>query len=199
MKNIEKLFLTTKINDKIVDNSTLMDEKTKMASKNLSEYIRNFLEKEPNMSSYEMISLRNGLLTYWNESINPDTESFWAELKNNGIDYERKEPLKFALKQNRFRRVDQGIDARKYWNELKVRKEVIERFTKDEIKQIEKIIFEDENQRFEILRDCFKKNKIPKTKYLKFGECVEYMNKCGLWNKYFNRDEVKQLHNIWNN
>jgi hypothetical protein len=113
--NIEKLILVTKINDKVVDGSTIMDEKTKEAFKNLSKYTRDLLEKEPEMNSYGLNSLKSGLLIYWNESINPDTESFWTELKNNGIDYERKEPLKFALEKNQFRRVDEGMDARKYW------------------------------------------------------------------------------------
>ena len=76
--NIEKLILTTKINDKVVDSSTIMDEKTKEAFKNISKYTRDFLEKEPKMNSYRLNSLKSGLLTYWNESINPDTENFWT-------------------------------------------------------------------------------------------------------------------------
>jgi hypothetical protein len=40
--NIEKLILVTKINDKVIDGSTIMDEKTKEAFKNLSKYTRDF-------------------------------------------------------------------------------------------------------------------------------------------------------------
>ncbi len=143
--NIEKLILTTIINDKVVDNSAILDEKTKEAFKNLSKYTRDLLEKEPKMNSYGLNSLKNGLLTYWNESINPDTERFWSELKDGGIDYERKEPLKFALEKNQFRRVDQGMDARKHWSELKKRKEITDRYSKIEIEKIETIIANDEN------------------------------------------------------
>lgn len=199
LKNIDKLIWTTKINDKVVDRSTIMDEKTKEASKNLSKYTRDFLEKEPKINSYGLNSLKSGLLTYWNESINPDTESFWTELKDNGIDYERKEPLKFALEKNQFRRVDQGMDARKHWSELKKRKEIIDRYSKTEIEKIETIIAEDENRRLEILKKCLRKNKIPQSQYLKFGESMAYMNNCGLWNKYFNKEEVEQLYDIWKN
>ena len=197
--NIDKLILTTKINDKVVDRSTIMDEKTKEAFKNLSKYTRDLLEKEPKMNSYGLNSLKSGLLTYWNESINPDTESFWTELKDNGIDYERKEPLKFALEKNQFRRVDQGLDARKHWSELKKRKEIIDRYSKAEIEKIETIIAEDENRRLEILKKCLRKNEIPQSQYLKFGECMAYMNNCGLWNKYFKKEEVEQLYDIWKN
>jgi hypothetical protein len=197
--NIDKLILTTKINDKVVDGSTIMDEKTKEAFKNLSKYTRDLLEKEPKMNSYGLNSLKSGLLTYWNESINPDTESFWTELKVNGIDYERKEPLKFALEKNQFRRVDQGMDARKHWTELKNRKEITDKYSQTEIEKIETIIAEDENRRLEILKKCLRKNEIPQTQYLKFGECMAYMNNCGLWDKYFKNEEVQQLYDIWTN
>lgn len=64
--NLDKLILTTKINDKVVDSSTIMDEKTKEAFKNLSKFARDLLEKEPKMNSYGLNSLKVGLLTYWN-------------------------------------------------------------------------------------------------------------------------------------
>jgi hypothetical protein len=191
--------LTTLICDKVVDRSILMDEKTKEAFTNLSKYTRDLLEKDPKMNSYGLNSLKNGLLTYWNESINPDTESFWTELKDNGIDYERKEPLKFALEKNQFRRVDQGMDARKYWSDLKQRKEITDKYSSTEIEKIERIIEEDEIRRLDILKKCLRKNGIPQTQYLKFGECMAYMNNCGLWNKHFNKEEVEQLYEIWTN
>ena len=197
--NIEKLILVTKINDKVVECSTNMDEKTKEAFRNLSKFTRDILEKEPKMNSYGLNSLKSGLLTYWNESINPDTEFFWTELKVNGIDYERKEPLKYALEKNQFRRVEQGMDAKMHWGELKKRKEITDKYSKAEIEKIETIIAEDENRRLEILKKCLRKNEIPQTQSLKFGECMAYMNKCGLWDKYFNKDEVQQLYNIWTN
>lgn len=197
--NVEKLILATKINDNVVDSSTILDEKTKKAFKNLSKYTRDYLKREPKMNSYGLNSLKSGLLTYWNESITPDTEKFWTEIKANGIDYERIEPLRFALNKNRFRRVEQGIDARKYWNFLKTTNEVQDNFSKTEIERIDSIISADENARLEILKKCLRKKEIPQTQYLKFGECMAYINNCGLWDKYFNKEEVQQLYDIWTN
>ena len=197
--NTEKLALTTKINDKIIGSSVIMDDNTKEAFLNLSKYTRDFLEKEPKMNSYGLNSLKNGLLTYWNESINPDTEKFWAELKAQNIDYVRKQPLRFALEKNRFRRVDQGMDARKHWAELKKLKEIKDNYTTSEIEQIENIISEDEKQRLGILKKCLIKKEIPQSQYLKFGECWAYMSNCELWDRYFNKDEVEELLNIWKN
>ncbi len=197
--NTEKLILTTKINDKIVESSNIMDNNTKVAFLNLSKFTRDLLEKEPKMNSYGLNSLKNGLLTYWNESINPDTEFFWAELKAQNICYERKEPLKFALQKNRFRRVDQGMDARKHWTELKKNKEITANYKMSEIEHIEKIISEDEKRRLEILKKCLIKKEIPQSQYLKFGECWAYMSNCELWEKYFAKEEVEELLNIWKN
>lgn len=197
--NIEKLILVTKINDKVVDASTNMDEKTKEAFKNLSKYTRELLEKEPKMNSYGLNSLKSGLLTYWNESINPDTEKFWTELKTNGIDYERKESLRYVLDKKRFKQVEQGIDARNHWTELKKMKEIQQRFAKTEIEEIEDIISKDEKQRIEILKKCLRKKEIPQTQYLKFGECMAYANNCRLWNNYFSHTEVDELYDIWKN
>lgn len=199
LEKLEKLILTTKINDKVVDNSTIMDEKTKEAFKSLSKYTRDLLETETKMNSYELNSLKGRLLTYWNESINPDTEIFWKELKTNGIDYERKEPLRFALEKKRFRQVEQGIDARNHWTELKKLKEIQQRFIKTEIEEIDDIILKDEKQRIEVLKKCLRKKEIPQTQYLKFGECMAYANNCRLWNNYFSQTEVDELYDIWKN
>lgn len=196
--NIEKLILTTKINDKVVDSSTILDEKSKEAFKNLSKYTRDYLEREPKMNSYRLNSLKNELLTYWNESITPDTEKFWTEIKANEVDYQRKEPLRFALDKNRFKQVEQGIDARKHWAILKTTKEIVDNFTRTEIEQIDNIILIDEKARLEILKKCLKKKEIPQTQYLKFGECMAYINNCGLWDTYFTQTEVTELHDIWN-
>ena len=199
LKTIEQLALTADINYKVVNGSTLFDENTKLAFKNLPKYTKDFLKKEPKLTLYGLNSLKTSLLTYWNESINPDTERFWAELKVNGINYKRKEPLKFALDKKRFRQVEQGIDARKYWTELKKLKEVQQRFSKTEIEEIQDIILKDEKQRMEILKKCLRNNKIPQTQYLKFGECMAYANNCGLWDEYFTKPAVEELYDIWKN
>lgn len=199
MEKIEALILITKINERVVDSSTIIDDKTKEVFKNFSKYYRDFLEQGLKLNSYELNSLKNGLLYYWNESINPDTEKFWLELKNNGIDYERKEPLRFALDKNRFRNVDHGIEARKHWTKLKKLKEVKQRFTTTEIEQLNNIIAEDEKLKLEILKKCLRKKQIAQTQYLKFGESMAYMINCGLWDKYFNKEEVEELFDLEKN
>jgi hypothetical protein len=195
----EKLILTTEIHDKVVESSTAFDEQTKQVFKNFSKWTRDVLESNSKTNFYQLKSLTNDLLTYWNESINPDTEKFWLELRKHAIDFERKEPLRFALEKNRFRRVDQGIDARKYWKQLKQLRSIKVSFTEEEIKRIEKIIEEDEQRRLKILEKCLRKKEIPRTQYLKFGECMAYFANCQLFANYFTPAEVEALYGIWKN
>jgi len=81
LEKIRKLILATKINDEVVDGSAILDNKAKEAIKQMSKYTRAFFKQEQKVNEYVINSLKNNLLTYWNESINPDTEKFWNEIK----------------------------------------------------------------------------------------------------------------------
>lgn len=195
----DQLLRTTEIHDKFVDASTAFDDKTKQAIKHMSKYIRDFLTANPKANAYQLRTLTNELLTYWNESINSDTEKFWTELQTNDIDIERKEPLKFALTKKRFRTVEQGIDARNNWADLKKLNSITDKFSKTDIEQIDSIIADDEQNRLDILKKCLRKKAIPPTQYLKFGECMAYFANCRLFDKYFTTGQVEELYDIWKN
>jgi len=195
----DQLLRTTEIHDKFVNASTEFDDNTKQGFKYFSKYIRDFLTANPKANAYQLRILTNELLTYWNESINRDTEYFWAELQANNIDIERKEPLKFALAKKRFRTVEQGIDARNNWTDLKGLKSITDKFSKTDIQQIDSIIADDEQNRLDILKKCLRKKTIPPTQYLKFGECMAYFANCRLFDKYFTKEQVEELYGIWKN
>lgn len=164
-----------------------------------SKFYKDFFAKETKINTYQLKSLTNDFLTYWNESIHPDTELFWEEARKEGIDFERKDPLKFALEKSRFRNVHQGMDARNNWEEVKKLQAILERFSTDEIAKIDRIIAEDENRRLNILKKCRRKKEIPQSQYLKFGECMAYFNNCRLFGLYFSQEEVEELYVIWKN
>lgn len=124
---------------------------------------------------------------------------FWIELKKEKIDIERKDSLFFALDKGRFRRVDIGFSARKFWHIIKEFDSVKKRFVKSEIEEISKIIERDENARYEILFKFLKKKEIPQSQYLKFGECMAYFSFCSLFDKHFSIEETQELYDIWNN
>ncbi|MCG7502225.1 hypothetical protein MHM83_10110 [Tenacibaculum sp. Mcav3-52] len=201
-EKIGQILRTVEIHEKIVNESTEMENDTKSHFLNLSEFIKSCLNdksKTEKLNSYQINSLKNELLTYWNETISMETEKFWTEVKNEKFNLERKEPLKFALSKNRFRNVEQGIGARKYWNSLKSLASIQHEYSDLEIKKIDQIIFEDEKKRIGILKKCLAKKKIPKSQYLKFGECVAYFGNCGLFEKYLTEKEVTELYTIWEN
>ncbi|CAM4389745.1 hypothetical protein [Zobellia nedashkovskayae] len=169
---------------------------------NFSSYTKRLLTTQEigrKLNSYQRKSATSEFLNYWNYSISPDTEKFWAIIKDNGITIERKDPFRFALDKNRFIRVELGIGARKYWTKLKTLKEITKRFSETEISKIGEIITEDENKRIGILKKCLAKKNIPKSQYLKFGECMAYFANTGLFSKYMDENEVQELYRIWKN
>jgi len=196
-KYLDQLLTTIDVQNNIMADSKSFDKVTKEAftnhSKNLIELTKDKLTKA------QLKSLSNELLTFWEESIGPDVETFWAELKNKGIDFKRKDELSFALQKGRFRRVDQGMAARKHWDTLKSTDTIVQRFSPDELSNIGEIIKKDENTRYKILEKCLRKNSIPQTQYLKFGECMTYFDQCELFDKYFNKNELDKLYEIWKN
>ena len=197
--NIDQLVKTTEIQDNIVRASTLLDEQTKQALHDQSAFIRDFFARKPNANSYERKTLASQILTFWRESVNPDTEAFWIEMKRCGVNIERKEPLRFALEKGWFRNVEQGIEARNHWSSLKHLSTVRDRYSQAEIEQLDLIIEEDEKKRHEVLKKCLAKKAIPQTKYLKFGECMAYFGRCNLFEIYFSKAEVEELYAIWTN
>lgn len=199
---IDDILKTIEIHDKIIDESTELDDKSKRAFLNFSSHTKRLLTTEDvsrKLNSYQRKSATSEFLNYWNNTISPDTELFWAEIGANNIKIERKDPLRFALEKNRFLRVEIGIGARKYWMELKTSKAITDRFSETEIAKIGEIISEDENKRIGILKKCLAKKNIPKSQYLKFGECMAYFTNTGLFPKYMVENEVKELHEIWGN
>ncbi len=191
-----KLLKTIEIQKTIVEDSKSLDSRTKEAIINLGSYWKNRIEKE-HFSVTDLKSIASDILTSWKESISIDTELFWIILKKNDIDFERKDELIFALNKGRFRRVDIGMSARKDWSKIRDFKSIIERFSRTEIESIDEIIHEDGNKRLEVLTKCLKKNEIPQTQYLKFGECMAYFSYCDLFDKYFSKKEVEKLNEIW--
>lgn len=194
-----KLLKTTEIHDNIVRASVLINQQTKQGLYQQSTFVKDFLMNNPKPNAYQLKSLSSILLTYWNESITTDTETFWDEMKRSNIDIERKEPLRFALKKGWFRNVEQGIDARNHWRALKEYPSIVSNYTPVQIEQLDRIIAEDEKNRHEVLKKCLMKKVIPQTQYLKFGECMAYFGRCNLFEVYFTKAQVDELFAIWQN
>jgi hypothetical protein len=192
----EQLLKMIQIRNVLVEDSKNLDEKSKEAFINFGNYWIDRIGKET-FTLTQLKSITSDILTYWNESIGIDTEYFWIELEKNKIHFERNDELNFALKKGRFRRVDIGMGARKDWSVIKDFNSIQTRFSKEDIERLGLIIVQDENKRVEILRKCLCKKEIPKTQYLKFGECWAYMNNCKLWGNYFSEKEVEELYQIW--
>ncbi len=196
-KCLKRLLMTIEVQNGIIADSKNFDNPTKDAFINHSNQIKELIRGK--LTKAQLKSLSSEILTFWKESIGPEVELFWSELENKGVDFERKDELDFALQKGRFRRVNQGIDARKHWGSLKELNTISSRFSFIEIVKISEVIEKEENIRLEILKKSLRKNSIPQTQYLKFGECMAYFGRCKLFDKYFSKNEIENLHQIWRN
>ncbi|WP_462250982.1 hypothetical protein [Ekhidna sp.] len=194
-KYLEQIKETALIQNRLVSESQNFDNATKEAFIYNSNRIKQITENKLTLAQLKQVT--NELLTFWKESIGPDVEAFWIELENRNIEFERKDELNFALLKGRFRRVEQGISARKSWSIIKDSDSITRRFTHAEIEKIEEIIQKDEEIRLTILKKCLLKNSIPKSQYLKFGECMAYFGQCNLFDSHFSKSEVDKLNLIW--
>lgn len=191
-----------KIGGKIMAESEIVDEKTKEAFKshdiwNVKTINESITNKD--LSSAGLKSLTDAYFTFWNESAGLDIEQFWNCLENNSFDFNRKDPLKYALEKGKFRNVHQGMSVRKDWDRLKNSNLLKNRLSQENIRQLDKIVKRDEHKRIELLKKCLAKKDIPQTQYLRFGDSMGYFGHCGLFEKYFTQSEYKELHELWGN
>jgi hypothetical protein len=186
-----------KIQDEIFDASTTIDEATKQGFRQRSFLLISTVANQPKLNAYGFKCLANELLIYWNNIISPDTEKFWDVLNSNNLPVKRKDLIKDALTKGRFKTVEQGIDARNNWAVLSGMILITERFSPEQINQIAQIIAADEQKRHAILQKTLSTGKIPKTQYLKFGECMAYFANCLLFSHYFTQAQTDELYRIW--
>lgn len=198
--NIEKenLFKAISIGNRIMMESKNIDSGTKEAMLNFSEEIINRVNQKcengkPNSTLIN--SYKKDFLTYWSESSSLETEMFWKDLKLNNIEYERKDPLFFALTKNRFINIHQGMDARKNWKDILEFGYINERYTIEEIQKINEVIEKDEIDRMEFMKKCLRNKRIP-LRGMRFNESIVYFDRCNLFSKYFDEETVKELYQL---
>jgi hypothetical protein len=196
-KHGTQLIELIQIQNSLVNDFDFFDPRTKELLVNNGLYWLDRLNNE-HFSMTQLKSITNDFLILWRESVGVAVELFWVEVKKHSIDFERKDELVFALQNGRFRNVFVGMGARKDWGLIQNFDSIKARFSKDEIHRISEIIALDEENRVNILKKCLKKKEIPRSKYLKFGECMAYIHDCELWENFFTKNEVDDLHEIWN-
>jgi len=193
----EELGRAIDIQNEIIGKSEYYDAEAKAAFNQFSDQLKDLLQTRLNKA--QVRSLTNDFLIAWKEGIGPDVELFWQKLSEAGIEWERRDELAFALEKGRFRRVDQGIAAYKHWPVLKDLEVIRQRFSLEELEAIELIIQKDLETRLAILQKCLQKKAIPKSQYLKFGECMAYFGQNQLFSKFFSDSQWRELYHIWEN
>lgn len=193
----ENLFKAINIGNRISSESKNFDSRTKQAMSDFSSYvIKRVNEKCENgkVNATLINSYKKDFLVFWSESTSVESEMFWKELKSNNIEYERKDPLLFALTKNRFINVHQGMDARKNWKEVVEFGFIKERYTDIEINKINEVIEKDEYDRIQLIKKGLKTKKIPSG--MRFSDSMAYFNHCQLFSKYLKNEEVDEIYSL---
>lgn len=180
------------ISEKIFDESKSVDKQVKETIQLLNDYSKFFIEtalKKDKLTSYEVKSIESEFFNYWNNTINEEVEFFWEEIAKFDLPFLRKSALRELLTKGRFRQVEQWIDLYNNYQNIKESGFLYRQFKKEGIVEINNLIEKEEKNRFKIVNSCLKKKRIPFSQYLKFGESMAFLERCGLTRKYFSDEE----------
>lgn len=98
-----RLARTVDVAETVIRASRELSAREKREMLKFGEETKRFaLEPEPRFRRVESLEyLESEFLTYWNESIGPDTETFWKLIKQAGIDFERRDVIQDVLRRGR--------------------------------------------------------------------------------------------------
>lgn len=188
------------ISEKIFAESKSVDKQIKVAFQSLNDYSKSFIEaalKKDKLTSYEIKSIESEFFNYWNNTINEDVEFFWEEIAKFDLPFQRKSALRELLTKGRFRQVEQWIELYTNFQNIKDSGFLNRQFKKEELEELNNLIENEEKHRFKIVNSCLKKKRIPFSQYLKFGESMAFLERCGLTRKYFSDTEKEEIYEIW--
>lgn len=188
------------VGDKIISDSTKLDQQTKTLMLGLNSYSKNYLNdglSNDKLTAYEVKSLESEFFKYWKEAVSHDVEAFWEELTSINIAYQRKSPIRDLLSKGRLRHVEQWIGLFNDFGELGQNEYLTKQFSRKEIKSVTELLKSEEKKRFELVNRCFQKKEIPFSQYLKFGESMAFLERCNLMMKYFSEKEREEIYEIW--
>ena len=194
------LLKAVEISNKIFAQSNSGDKQVKLAFQALNEYSKCFIEsalKKDKLTSYEVKSIENEFFSYWNNTINEDVEIFWEEITKSDLPFQRKSALRELLTKGRFRQVEQWIDLYNNFQNIKDSGFLHRQFKNEELVELNNLIEKEEKNRFKIVNNCLQKKRIPFSQYLKFGESMAFLERCGLTRKYFTDTEREEIYKIW--
>jgi len=196
----KSLLEAIKIGTAIINSSTHLDSKTKLAFNELHRYSKNIINsgfEKNKLTLYELKMIESELFTYWNESINLDVELFWKEINDRNLEFKRKNLIKYLLENGRLKSVEQWIGLYNSIEELSSTGQLSLMIQKNELKQLQELIDKEVDKKYSLVNKCFKKGSIALSNYLKFGESMAFLERCKLTLKYFSEDEREQIINIW--
>ncbi len=200
-KNIKTLESLFEISDLISSSSALMSKEEKDHRKKAVLWDKLSLvglqtDLKDYLNSFSIKSMIEDFLIFWNGWISLDSERFWDEVKQRGLDIKRKRSLRSVLNSGRFLDVHEAMSARTQWTDLMASNYVANQFTETERQKLLEIMDMDEIKRVNLFKKCLKNKNLPESSYFMYTDSMAYFSLHKLYEKHFSLLEITQIKKI---
>ncbi len=195
-QRINDLLEACKIARSCLKKSELLDPEEIEFRLIIVDYSESFInDSDGKISSYQLNSIENELLSYWNNYLNLETEKFWNLIDKNGIRINRKPTFEKIIAQKRFKNVEQAIDV---YNDLYTRP--IRNYDNEELKfkldSLYEIVKLDRDKRISQFRKWIRNKRVSVSDRMKFGENYAYMLKTNQLEGIFGKTEQQTIEDL---
>lgn len=91
------------LNDYIVEKHYTENDQKRILNKRFTDFHRNYLDENKNPTQYQLKSITDAVLTYWNEGTGIDVADFWEMAAQKQLSFEKKDYLAIVLKNKKIR------------------------------------------------------------------------------------------------
>jgi hypothetical protein len=200
-KNIKTLESLFEISDLISSSSSLMskeekDQRKEAVLKDKESLIRLKTDLKDHLNSISIKGMIEGFLIFWNEWISLDSERFWDEVKQRGLEIKRKRSLRTILDRGRFLDVHEAMSARTQWTDLIASNFVANQFRETERQKLLEIMDMDELKRVNLFKKCLKNQNLTVSSAFMYTDSMAYFSLHNLYEKHFSLLEINQIQRI---
>ena len=191
----EQLLKATEISMDELSKSTILSKEEKSGYLAMNLFIYESLKKgieSKKIKSRDLNYLEIELLNPWNNSFNPEIDSFWAIIERESIKLKRVDVIEKIVSRGWFKPVEQAIDIFNNAYPLKQSDNYsVEK--KELISKLNDLVDYDRQKRVKLLRTCLKRGTIAFSNIPKYGEAQAYLVRTNQYDEFFSKEEQEVL------
>ena len=179
-------------------NSKILNESEKagwIAMVDYSEGVMDISEKGQKLSGYQIKSIEQELLKYWNENLNCEVERFWELISEKSLHFERSKTFENIISKRRFKNVEQAIQV---YNEIfsESLTNMNSESLKSRLAQLTEVVGLDKERRIKQTKKWIRIQSVSFSDSLKFGENYAYLKRTGLFETLLDQKEKEILEKL---